>query len=403
MKRIKSWWCPLLVGLFVFAQAGCTSQTAMEGRSGVMLGRTASAAPMSDLSGPAGGRVANEPAPTTALAAPKPEAQTVVQVQRQVVYTGALTVLSPDPAGAIDAVKQLADRLGGYATNITAQAITIRVPATQFDAAMDAVAELGLVTDRNVQAADVTEELLDLDIRLNNLEALRERMKALLEKADKVEDALKIEQELGRLTTEIERIKGKLRFLKDQVALSTITVRFNAPRGTSSGLATRVRPFPWVNTVGGEAFGAARLPQAQSRIGKGARIDLPEGFVRFYQQDYRVFAIDRGQVVLKVTRHANYDQADTSFWVDQVRDRLTEELGVPISAAQRVTIRDNDPGYVMTGNRPAGKDRLGYFVGLSATDDYVYAVEAWGPADQVEQQHGRLIESLRTLRVSRFW
>ncbi|MEM7626146.1 MAG: DUF4349 domain-containing protein [Planctomycetota bacterium] len=339
---------------------------------------------------------------TTKYAAPEPP-PAAASIARRVIYTGGLTVLSPDPDGAIHAAKTIAEDAGGYVTSVKGQRVVLRVPAAKFDATMNALAELGLVTDRQIDAADVTEQMVDLEIRLDNLEALRKRMQALLEKADKVEDALKIEKELGRLTGEIESIKGRLRLLKDRVALSTITVTFNTPAGTASGLATRVRPFGWVNAVGSEAFGAARLPRAQAKLGKAPRLDLPDGFVRFSQENYRVFAIDRGQVVIKVTRQPNYDKADAGFWADQVRDRLTQDLGVPVSDPQRLTVDDANAGYVMTGNRPAGQDQLGYFVGLSANDKHVFLVEAWGPAKQVDAKHDELVRALKTLRVTRGW
>jgi len=171
----------------------------------------------------------------------------------------------------------------------------------------------------------------------------------------------------------------------------------------ASGLATRVRPFPWVNTVGSEAFGAARLPTAQSKLGKGAKLELPPGFVRFYQQSHNVYAINRGQVVIKITRQSNFDAAGAGFWADQVRDRLTQDLGVPVEEPTKITIRDNEVGYAMTGNRPAGKDPLGYFVGLAANKKHVFLIEAWGPADQLIDQHEALTASLKTLRVNRGW
>jgi peptidoglycan hydrolase-like protein with peptidoglycan-binding domain len=343
------------------------------------------------------------PAPAAGEAAPPPETPAVASIQRQVIYTATLTVLSPDPDGAVESVKQIAQKVGGYATTLRGQQITVRIPADRFDAVMADIAKLGLVTDRAIDASDVTEQLLDLQIRLDNLQTLRGRLKDLVQKADKVEDAIKIEKELARLTGEIEQIEGKLRFLRDRVALSTITVTFNAPKGTASGLAARVRPFPWVNTIGAEAFGAAPLPHAQPQLGKAAQINLPEGFVRFFQQDYRVYAINREQVVLKLTRQLNYDKAAAGFWSDQVRARLTEDLGVPVQEPTQITLAANETGFVLTGSRAAGKEKLGYFVGLSASADFVYLVEAWGPADQLTAQRDALIDSLKTLRVNRGW
>ncbi|MEM1027617.1 MAG: DUF4349 domain-containing protein [Planctomycetota bacterium] len=335
-------------------------------------------------------------------AAPVPEAQSNAAA-RQVIYTGRLTVLSPDPNAAIERVRQLAEDHGGYADFVRRQQVQIRVPAGKFDATIQAIGELGLVTDRAIDAVDVTAQMFDLEIRLDNLEAMRVRMKALLDKAEKVEDMLAIEKELGRIVGEIEQLKGQLRLMKDRVALSTITVNFNRPAGTDSGLAGRVRPFPWVNSVGSEAFGAARLPNAQPKLGKAPKLTLPDGFVRFYQQGYRVFAIDRGQVVIKVTRQANYDAAGADFWADQVRDRLTKELGVPVGEPAPVQLNDQDTAFTLTGDRQSGTAPLGYFVGLAANDKNVFLVEAWGPAEEVEAQRDALITALKTLRVNRGW
>ena len=392
--------------LVVVSFGGCASEFAgsyADQRQAPAASETRSPAAVAADSAVAGFAEAGSSTPATAELNPEPTQPVVASIQRQVIYTGALTVLSPDPAGATEAVRQIVDSAGGYLSSVQGQRVVLRVPADRFNSVMREVAALGLVIDRQITANDVTAELVDLNIRIDNLQALRERMKALLEKADKVEDALNIEKELARLTGEIELMKGRLRLLTDQVSLSTITVLFNTPRHTASGLASKVRPFPWVNTVGGEAFGAAALPQAQSKLGRGAELDLPDGFVRFYQKDYEVYALGRGQVVMKVSRVSNYDEASAGFWVDQVRERLTEELGVPMDEPRRVTIRDDEVGYTMTGSRPAGQEQLGYFVGLAASDDHVFVIEAWGPADEVEAKQDELIRSLQTLRINRGW
>ena len=84
--------------------------------------------------------------------------------------------------------------------------------------------------------------------------------------------------------------------------------------------------------------------------------------------------------------------------MDQVRERLTEELGVPMGEPQRVTIRDGEVGYTMIGQPPdRDAEELGYFVGLAASDDHVFVVEAWGPADAVEEARAGLVNSLQSL------
>ncbi|MEE9125750.1 MAG: DUF4349 domain-containing protein, partial [Planctomycetota bacterium] len=73
----------------------------------------------------------------------------------------------------------------------------------------------------------------------------------LIDKATKVEDILKIEEQLTRLTETIERIKGELKYLNEQVAFSMVKVGFQsvAPAVRPSKKRSRSR-FAWINQVG---------------------------------------------------------------------------------------------------------------------------------------------------------
>jgi hypothetical protein len=83
---------------------------------------------------------------------------------------------------------------------------------------------LGEVSDQNIRTQDVTSEIVDYEARLANLIALRERMKVLLNRAEKIEDILVIEKEISRLQTEIDTYEGRRKVLRQQVALSDIRV-----------------------------------------------------------------------------------------------------------------------------------------------------------------------------------
>jgi hypothetical protein len=100
-----------------------------------------------------------------------------------------------------------------------------------------------------VNVRDVTEQYADLEIRLKNAEAVRQRLEALLAKAGKVEDALAVERELERITQAIEQMKGRLRLLSELVAFSTITANFQARPRDQVGSETRL-PFPWLGELG---------------------------------------------------------------------------------------------------------------------------------------------------------
>ena len=78
---------------------------------------------------------------------------------------------------------------------------------------------------------------------------MRDRLEKLLEQAKDVKEALAVEKELGRITTDIERMEGRLKRLRELISFSTITVQFK-PR-PSDHVESKVRlPFPWLDRMG---------------------------------------------------------------------------------------------------------------------------------------------------------
>src|SRR4029079_10668203 len=103
---------------------------------------------------------------------------------------------------------------------------------------------------RNVLAEDVTEEFRDLEVQLKGARAVHDRLTQLLAKARKVEESIAIEKELDRVTLQIDRIEGRMKFLKDRAAYSTITVTFQ-PKATETLSQTPFRlPGKWLNELG---------------------------------------------------------------------------------------------------------------------------------------------------------
>ncbi len=167
-----------------------------------------------------------------------------------VVYTAQLTMAVFDVRPGLEAIQRLAAELGGFMGKQTNDAITIRVPAPRFHEALARVEKIGDVTSRDVNAEDVTEEYLDLEVRLKTARAVRDRLEHLLARASKVEESIAVERELERLVGEIERLEGRMRYLQERAQLSTITVTFTArPREVVAADAFRL-PFPWLEKLG---------------------------------------------------------------------------------------------------------------------------------------------------------
>jgi hypothetical protein len=155
--------------------------------------------------------------------------------ERLIIRTADMSIVVTDTEDAIARIAAMANDNGGWVvgSNIfqaseTAKTgnITIRVPAEGFQSALDAIQALSVeVTSLNTSGQDVTEEFVDLEARLANLEATADRVRAFLDETRNVEEALAVNAELSRLESEIEVLKGRMQYLSQSAAFSTITVQ----------------------------------------------------------------------------------------------------------------------------------------------------------------------------------
>jgi hypothetical protein len=149
----------------------------------------------------------------------------------------------------LDAVEKLTRDAGGYLVSRSGNAIVVRVPASHFDGSLKQVLALGDVLERELHVEDVTAKVRDLEVRLQNAQAVRKRLVELLAGASKTVDALAVERELARVTEDVERMKADLKRFSELVAYSTLTVRFEAPHAEALDRRFKL-PFPWLQELG---------------------------------------------------------------------------------------------------------------------------------------------------------
>lgn len=101
---------------------------------------------------------------------------------------------------------------------------TIRVPSGDAGTFLDEIGGLGTVRARNVVARDITKHFHDAKIYLRNLHVSLKRYEEILAKANSVTEILQIENEMRRIRSEIDRVKGDMAFMKDRAARATIHV-----------------------------------------------------------------------------------------------------------------------------------------------------------------------------------
>jgi Domain of unknown function (DUF4349) len=103
----------------------------------------------------------------------------------------------------------------------------IRVDNRYFDALLaDLLQESIYLERKNIKVADVTEEYIDHQARLQTRKKVARRYLELLDKARNVKDILQVEQQLTSIQEEIEAAEARLRYLDHQVAYSTINLNY---------------------------------------------------------------------------------------------------------------------------------------------------------------------------------
>jgi hypothetical protein len=179
-------------------------------------------------------------------------------VDRKIIKNAEVNVLVEDSDIAIDRLTQVVGDAGGYIVssrvwyqthldgeNYKYASITLGIPVDQFEVTMRRVRGLAIrVTDENASGEDVTDQFVDLESRLANLEATQARIQSFLEDAKTVDEALRINQELAAIEAQIEEVKGRMNYLSDRSAFSTITVTI-APELPEIEPAPVPEPKPW--------------------------------------------------------------------------------------------------------------------------------------------------------------
>ncbi|MDQ7778458.1 MAG: DUF4349 domain-containing protein [Planctomycetota bacterium] len=353
-------------------------------------GLVACTTPMPD---PAATRIAD----ASVLASPK---QDPAQPQRLVIYNGSLALVVESIAITQKKAQELAETAGGYVVKISGAGIVVKIPAAKFIEVADAIAKLGEVTRREIAGSDVTEEMFDIQTRLANAEKMRERLLKLLETTQKTKDALEVEKELGRVTEEIERFKGRIRFLQEGVAYSTLDVQLNSSVPQDQ-IALEV-PFPWVRALGGEV-GTGRATEtyvSTKARERGVEFTPPQDFIKYFERDYVTRAMSPDGVLLRVQRQENMEGGSCEFWSKLCRRILAERKGFALDHGAEIQSKNRDHKLMLfKGTREVAGVPYGYAVAIAASGDYIYVFEAWGAKEKFDACFPKIEDAARSVYV----
>jgi len=202
-------------------------------------------------------------------------------VERLVIKQAYMRVSVGDPTVAMRAVMTMAEGMGGYVVTsnqwnsvdssgkeYAQTSVTIRVPSERLDEAMQKIREMAAdpksgVLSESVSGQDVTSDYVDSQSRLRNLEAAEQQLVKLLESASDLQYTLDIFRELTSIRSEIEVLKGHIKYLEESAALSSVSVEFVAEASLQP-----IQIGPWKPS--GEAKKAVQaLIRTAQKVGTG--------------------------------------------------------------------------------------------------------------------------------------
>jgi len=116
--------------------------------------------------------------------------------------------------------------------------VVVKVPVERFAAAVKEMKSLGKLRSEEETSEEVTEQHIDLTARLRNLKRQEERYLEILKSATKVEEMLKVEEQLVRIRGEIESLQAQVEYLEKSAAMAVVTLELFEPASVATPLVS---------------------------------------------------------------------------------------------------------------------------------------------------------------------
>ncbi|MGW2144722.1 DUF4349 domain-containing protein [Nonomuraea bangladeshensis] len=163
----------------------------------------------------------------------------VTRQDRQVIYTGSMTVRVKQVGDAVEQAKQIVTAAGGYLSSEQSSSaskaretatLEFKIPPTGYNAALGRLGkELGTQVSMKQSTQDVTLQVADVESRLKSAERSLESLRTLLKRADTIGQVLDVEREIASREADLESLQAQQKELATQVAMATLTLRLLGP------------------------------------------------------------------------------------------------------------------------------------------------------------------------------
>ena len=188
---------------------------------------------------------------------------TAIQDGARIVRTGSLQLDVKDVKTSLNAARDAIVGMGGYigasqqsndGTSIVAT-VTYRIPESRWEEALAALRSLGDEVGEKTDAAEVTNQIVDLAARIRNLQASETALVRHAADAAKISDLLEVESRLTDVRGQIEQLTAQQKNLENQAAYGTLAVTFGTEVAAVQKAAAQWDPKTEVDRAGASLIG----------------------------------------------------------------------------------------------------------------------------------------------------
>ena len=127
--------------------------------------------------------------------------------------------------------------------------LTIRVPSSTFENVLSRISDIGKIVSKSVSGEDVTEQVFDIEARLRNKRAEEAQYVDIMQRAKRIPDIISVSNELYRVREEIEKLQGRVKFLRSSADMSTISLTLTKPSDSNQPGITNSFKHAWKSLV----------------------------------------------------------------------------------------------------------------------------------------------------------
>lgn len=158
----------------------------------------------------------------------------VAGLNKKLIYRANLNMEVEDYGKAQTEIRNLVTMAKGYIIEFNENmsqyeqggTFILKVPATGFSPFLNNLEKIKHASlQRNIQGQDVSEEYVDLESRLKAKQLMEAQYTEFMKKATKSSDLVAFANELGAIQETIEQIKGRMRYINQNVSFSTVELR----------------------------------------------------------------------------------------------------------------------------------------------------------------------------------